>query len=168
MSVLDMTVIGCGMIGAILTGTLLSSATKWGYFKRWWVVAKIVITALVLIAALGALHGLILDALATARQPIAPSQVPKRGASASQVMAGFGFTTLSLIAAAVISEYSRGVRPSAASEMPSAKQQPVRPCVDPLQRQPCRLEHLRGSVVEKSRYGGGWRYLKGGQPRRCW
>ncbi|MGH3972205.1 MAG: hypothetical protein ACRDS9_02605 [Pseudonocardiaceae bacterium] len=105
MSILDTTVIGCAMIGAIFTGTLLSSATKWGYFKYWWVVAKIVLTALVLAAAFGALHGLILDALATARQPIAAGQAPQRGSSATLVMAGFALTSLSLIAAEVIAEF---------------------------------------------------------------
>lgn len=105
MSILDTKVIGCAMLGAIFTGTLLSSATKWGYFKYWWVVAKIVLTTLVLVAAFGFLHGLILDALATARQPIAAGQAPQRGPSATLVMAGFGFTSLSLMAAAVISEY---------------------------------------------------------------
>jgi hypothetical protein len=100
MAVFDVTLLPWANFATVLTGLALSLGTKWGLLSYYWVMAKIVISVGILVAAFTFLH----DALERAAS--------EAGVSGGEqvVLRGFGFASLALVAAVLLSLYKPGGR----------------------------------------------------------
>src|SRR5436190_2032990 len=93
-------------IATIATGVLLSLGTKWGLFRYYWVVVKLVLTVAVPATAIPIVDGLVQRSIAASSEPLVPeSAILGMAAAPAILIALTGAHALMLGAAAVISVF---------------------------------------------------------------
>lgn len=109
MATFDITLLPWANFATILTGLALGITTSWGLIRYYWVAIKLAIAVGILFVAFGFLHDALERAAAEAEHLAAIGGTTAQLGSAADVACwGFGGSTLSLVAAVLLSLYKPG------------------------------------------------------------
>ncbi len=126
MAVFDLTLLPWANFATFLTGLAVALTTSWGLFRYYWVAAKLAIAVGILFVAFGFLHDALEHAAARAAQLSETGGSPAElGASAAVAFWGFGGSTLSLVAAVLLSLYKPGGKTRRGRRVLTGRKQPV-------------------------------------------
>lgn len=102
----DNTILAWSSVTSIASGLAVSLTGKWGLAKHYWVLAKFVLSIVVLAFALAFLHGWVLGAAARSAELLAANGTTSElGAQPSQLVAGFAYAVTLVLTATVLSVY---------------------------------------------------------------